>query len=472
MMQNWLLKYLLVLPLSFQFFTANSNYYELWLENAFLPILGEGSNGNAFLPGKRISIEAAESIYDSVSNKIYFFDQWVGINTLVPIYYNGLPFVEDAYDRQTIVFMPRNNIAVKALYREQNTFKLQLKDAIPEIRFVKPGTLVEIQAHLTELGKVFSYWKWSNDSSNLPLDSIIASQYQATTHIIMPYFDVALDAVYSNNLADTSLHELRVDKAWIVPNGILSIDATHSTAIVKSNQIVKIIAFDPDQNSVFEKWQAIPEYDIQFLDDENSPTTYLRVPDASKEKYLLHYSALYKPISDIYTLKIIDGITSSGASSAYFNSKDTIVIAAVSPAINQIFSSWLVLDYNSQDTLPASQIKIADPKASTTYLIMPSKSIIIKAVFEYFEFPEEEIHIRENHDHPDWQILPVVSDGNISFKSNSTINESYIIINQFGSILLNSKCIHNHECINLSFLPSGIYFMKFNGTTKKFIISK
>jgi len=316
---------------------------------------------------------------DSLNRLRAVFDRWEGNSAYYPYYYNGTPFIEYPELDTAIIIMPKQNIAIKGLYREEKQYRLQLIGGIPENSYHTEGEKLIIDASKSSLKKFFR-WKWTNDTVSVNVSNYLYDVYSAVTTFTQPSRDVSLSAVYLEIL-DSSLHELKVNSGWIQPGGVLDLSGAYSTANLKSNAKVKLVAFEPGEGSVFNVWLASNPEDYQYISDQDSMITYITIPDGSASKPGLEFTATYHPAPDRFSVKIDGGTCDACNPIGYFRQGDTVLIGAVD-GFDKRFYKWLVLDYNTGDSLRDYESRLFDPFAHTTSLIMPGKNLLLVAQFK------------------------------------------------------------------------------------------
>ncbi len=354
--------------------------FSILLENGALFEEGTGINKNEFYPRQRVKIQAYSPFLDSADRLLSVFDRWEGDSKYIPIYYNGASYIENPLVESTLVFMPKKNIYIKALYRKDLQYRLKVINGSPSNTYSYEGTKITIYGDLTNQGFNFKCWKWYNDTISKPLTSYVNDIYAPITFVTQPNRDMEIVAVY-DGVSDTSLHEVTAINGWLISGGVLNAAGTASSGIYKSNAKVKMVAFSPEMGSTLVRWKASPADDAIYVEDMTKATTYLTIPDGASGKRGLSFEAIYEPESNRFTLKVIDGITDNGTPEGYFKGGDTVVIGANIAGLDTRFGQWEALDYFTGELLPANQVKIADPFADATYMIMPGKSIILRATY-------------------------------------------------------------------------------------------
>jgi len=282
-------------------------------------------------------------------------------------------------------------------------------DGIAEIPYAIKDTQIPITAEPTKAGEG-SFAGWTADPTVIFLNDKVTA-----TYFVMPASDVTITANYREQFDIT------------VTGGTSSLVAAVEGAAVN----IYASAAQPGQR--FYRW--IGE-GVTFANDKKANTSFTML---NKDVTI---TAEFK---DAYTVTMVDGF----AFPSFAVEGETVEIIADEPSIGERFTEWLCED----------EITFVEKTNKETSFVMPAKDLTISA-----RFGSTGIDDIKNDD---MVVYPNPAEDFIQVTGLSE-NVSFSIVNSLGQ-LVKSSSAYNGETINVSGLPSGIYFFCASEKTKRFI---
>ena len=442
-------------------FKNNSIKYNLTINN--------GSGSGDYFENDTIIIIANKPNFG------YEFDKWIGDSN----------YVIDKFNDTTKVIMPSKNITMSAQYKEIK-YKLTVINGMGSGYYL-PNSKITIYSNKPDSSYIFS--KWTGDTIYL------SDNYNDTSIVTIPYMDITLIAEFEK--IQIPKYNLTVLKglgsgeyfagdtidiiAQKAENGYTFIKWSGDTKFIKDIQNASTIIVMPSSNitvkAEYEKIQ-IPKYQLTVINgkgngDYFAGDTISIVANIAKEgfkfskwvgdsEYIdnilkdsanlimpeknITVTAEYEKITPLkYLITVING-TGTGE-----YEKDTKVnVTANEPPKGFIFTKWI------------GDIEfINDSKQSSTFIIMPDKSITIESTYDIDSSIETEEKSNKT-------IYPQPSSNEINI--DNSIGE-YEIYDIYGNLLI--KGFKNlDDSINISTLNTGNYILKIENQYYKFVVIK
>jgi len=347
----------------------NYGYFELTIENLNGGIIPT-SDGNT-IPDTIGSYHFGDTVKLNLNmgltgvsyigtTKWITFNKWVAID---PISGDTLNVSEvniaEPDSGNTYLIMPAKNITVEATFVDSFEFMLYGGIILTQGKgknhnYFTPGQKVFFEE---DSGVKLPFGNWSGSYEYMPLfydgAPFVADIYSPKTYLIMPSVNIFL----SGELREVYDFELVIlngspeDSFWI------------------GGDTVNISA-DLPEDSYFVNWRwandtiSIPL--SNYVHNVDSPNTYVILPDMDME-----IEAVFA-----YTLTV-----ENGSGSGTYEAGDTVNFETNTPLVGLIFDKWIAIDFITGDTLISTEVKIAEPDSNSTYLIMPTRSIIVVASY-------------------------------------------------------------------------------------------
>lgn len=278
-----------------------------------------------------------------------------------------------------------------------------------------PGYQIEITAGKSPEETSFTHWE------SEPQNVTFIDSKATNTFFTMPESNVTITAVFEKNKPYTIIG------ATITKDGKAPIGSTVNIDTDFEKQV-------DGQTLTFQKW-VVNKGDGVIINNPAAISTSFVMIDGEVE-----IEAIY---TMTYTINIQGGIAPFEAAEG-----DKVEISA-SQIPGQEFVSW---------TSTTSGVEFDNPNSPETFFIMPPQDVDIIANFKQYT----------DIDNTTYETLSVFPNPATDYISiTGTKNGIYSIYNTFGNLMKQGK--FNGENISISELPIGIYFLRINNTTIRFI---
>ena len=364
-----------------------------------------GTGGGNYVPGETVTINAYEPKNETV------FVEWVTTTPNV--------IFADPHSPITTFIMPNSEVNITAVFK--NYYSLTVDNGTSDKDKYEENETVTITANEPAEGMQFT--NWSSESENV----VFTDSNDPETTFIMPANDVIVKANYEP-----------------VPPPKYTMEVINGTADgteFEAGATVTIIADDPAEGMQFKNWTS--EIENLVFANANDPVTTFMMPEND-----VTVTANYEPVVVTkYKVEVIGG-TADGVE---FEAGATVTITANNPAESMQFKNW---------TSESEGVTFADPYNPVTTFIMPENDVIVKAIFDLgIVEVENTFSVYPNPTHGQFTITGKLVNGDIQ------------IFETAGKMCyqISTKENDGTNTFDISHLPAGVYFLKFDKETLKIV---
>jgi hypothetical protein len=206
-------------------------------------------------------------------------------------------------------------------------------------------------------------------------------------------------------------------------------------------ETVTINACEPKNATVFKEWTTTT-HDVIFA-NPNTPITTFIMPNSPVD-----ITAVFETIIYYYSVTVNGG----EADGDEFEAGETVAITAHDPAEGMQFKEW---------TTESEGVIFADANDPNTTFVMPANDVTVTANYETLNINELENKL---------SVYPNPTTGQIRINGQQLIGDIQIF-DTAGKMCYQISQQENDgtNTFDISHLPSGIYFLKFNNETVKVV---